>query len=158
MKLLRRLAALESRIDQLRRDCVEVSDGKQDIALTLMDIELKNAHILRKVSLLDRNVHASLRRKVKLTVTIPQIMRQRFLMRPTITLVVKRSLSRHWRTTGCHWLLQSKSNMNCLLLETRHRKQYTILEMQFIYVQGKRQTPIIYFLCTKPLWAYQYHQ
>lgn len=50
VKLLRRLAALESRIDQLGRDCIDVANGRTEIALAVTDIELKNAHILRKVS------------------------------------------------------------------------------------------------------------
>lgn len=52
VKLLRRLAALESRIDQLRKDCVEVAESKQEMALAVSDIQLKNAHMLRKVRLL----------------------------------------------------------------------------------------------------------
>lgn len=49
VKLLRRMAALESRIDQLCRDCVDVADCRQDIVLAVTDLQLKNAHILRKV-------------------------------------------------------------------------------------------------------------
>jgi len=50
VKLLRRLVALELRIDQLRRDCADVANGRKEIALAVTDTELKNAHILRKVS------------------------------------------------------------------------------------------------------------
>lgn len=50
VKLLRRLGALESRIEQLKIDCVGVADGKRKMALAVTDLQLKNAHILRKVS------------------------------------------------------------------------------------------------------------
>lgn len=50
IKLLRRLGALESRIEQLKIDCVGVAEGKRTMALAVTDLQLKNAHILRKVS------------------------------------------------------------------------------------------------------------
>jgi hypothetical protein len=49
VKLLRRMAALESRIDQLKRDAVNVAHGRKDLALSITDIQLKNAHLLQKV-------------------------------------------------------------------------------------------------------------
>lgn len=50
IKLLRRLAALELRIDQLRRDCIDVADGRQEIALAVMGVQVDNVRILRHVS------------------------------------------------------------------------------------------------------------
>jgi len=50
VKLLRRMAALESRIDQLKRDAVNVAHGRKDLALSITDVQLKNAHLLQKIS------------------------------------------------------------------------------------------------------------
>jgi hypothetical protein len=50
IKLLRRLAALESRIGQLRRDCVEVADERQEIALAVTNVQVDNVHMLRQVN------------------------------------------------------------------------------------------------------------
>jgi hypothetical protein len=50
IKLLRRLAALESRIGQLRRDCVEIADGRKEIALAVINVQVDNVRILRQVN------------------------------------------------------------------------------------------------------------
>jgi hypothetical protein len=50
IKLLRRLAALEMRIDQLRRDCIDVADGRREIAFAVTGVQVDNVRILRHVS------------------------------------------------------------------------------------------------------------
>jgi hypothetical protein len=50
IKLLRRLASLELRIDQLRRDCIDVADGRREIALAVTGVQVDNVRILRQVS------------------------------------------------------------------------------------------------------------
>lgn len=50
IKLLRRMAALELRIDQLRRDCIDVADGRNEIALAVTGVQVDNVCILRQVS------------------------------------------------------------------------------------------------------------
>jgi hypothetical protein len=55
------MAALESRIDQLRRDAVDVAEGRKEFALST-DLQLKNAHILQKVSVNMLNILVIIRR------------------------------------------------------------------------------------------------
>ena len=51
VKLLQRLDALESRMEQLRRDCIEVPDGRNEmIALAITNAHADNAHLLQQVS------------------------------------------------------------------------------------------------------------
>ena len=50
IKLLQRLAALELRIDQLRRDCLDVAGGRKEIAFAVTGVQVDNVRILRQVS------------------------------------------------------------------------------------------------------------